>query len=83
MKKIKGPHPDRPAQAGEGVSDRLLPTSRVGQRQARRIREIDLKTFMQASPASTIALQGLVVPLGSHLGPSIRTTGAGSALVFR
>lgn len=45
----------------------LLPTSRVGQRQARRIREIDLKTFMQASPASTIALQGLVIPLGSHV----------------
>jgi len=56
----------------------LLPASRVGRRRARRLREEDLTSFLQAgpspniaasdtSPASTMVIQDVVVSLGSHL----------------
>jgi len=56
----------------------LLPTSRVGRRRARRLRDQDLRSFLEAgrtqnvaatatSLASTMFIQDVVVPLGSHL----------------
>lgn len=65
----------------------LLPARRVGRRRARRLREEDLRTFMEASPEasrgavdarppSTMVIQGVVVPLGSHLA-CFYTTDAG------
>jgi excisionase family DNA binding protein len=65
----------------------LLPARRVGRRRARRLREEDLRTFMEASPSpgrgaadtsppSTMVIQGVVVPLGSHLA-CFYTTDAG------
>ena len=56
----------------------LLPASRVGRRRARRLREEDLRSFLEAgprqnvaaadaNPASTMVIQDVVVPLGSHL----------------
>jgi excisionase family DNA binding protein len=56
----------------------LLPARRVGRRRARRLREEDLRVFMEAgpsqgangadpSPPSTIVIQDVVVTLGSHL----------------
>jgi hypothetical protein len=69
----------------------LLPTSRVGRRRARRLREEDLRSFLEAGeirqppelfdgpwqahdpaagesrPPSTMVIQDMVVPLGSHL----------------
>ena len=56
----------------------LLPASRVGRRRARRLREEDLRRFLEAgpgqnvaaadaNPASTMVIQDVVVPLGSHL----------------
>lgn len=65
----------------------LLPTSRVGRRGARRLRHEDLRRFLEAgrtqsiaaseaSLASTLVIQDVVVPLGSHLA-SFYTTDAG------
>lgn len=65
----------------------LLPTSRVGRRGARRLRHEDLRRFLEAgrtqsiaaseaSLASTLIIQDVVVPLGSHLA-SFYTTDAG------
>jgi len=61
----------------------LLPTSRVGRRRARRLRDEDLRRFLEAgrtaneaSLASTLVIQDVVVPLGSHLA-SFYTTDAG------
>jgi excisionase family DNA binding protein len=65
----------------------LLPASRVGRRRARRLREEDLRTFMEAGPApstggadatppSMMVIQDVVVPLGSHLA-AFYTTDAG------
>jgi excisionase family DNA binding protein len=65
----------------------LLPASRVGSRRARRLREEDLRTFMEAGPgqgngatglclAPTMVLQDVIVPLGSHLA-TFYTTDAG------
>jgi excisionase family DNA binding protein len=56
----------------------LLPARRVGRRRARRLREEDLRSFMEAgpgqgtataetSPPSTIVIQDVVVSLGDHL----------------
>jgi excisionase family DNA binding protein len=55
----------------------LLPARRVGRRRARRLREEDLRVFMEAGPSvgangaatspSTIVIQDVVVTLGSHL----------------
>jgi len=56
----------------------LLPAHRVGRRRARRLREEDLRQFMEAGPGqgsaaadtsspSTIIIQDVVVSLGSHL----------------
>jgi excisionase family DNA binding protein len=56
----------------------LLPARRVGRRRARRLREDDLRAFMEAGPppadgatdlgpAATMVIQDVVVPLGSHL----------------
>jgi len=56
----------------------LLPTSRVGRRGARRLRAEDLRRFLEAGRpqhvaatatglASTMVIQDVVVPLGSHL----------------
>src|ERR1700737_505385 len=55
----------------------LLPARRVGRRRARRLREEDLRTFMEAGPGqgatgntgppSTIVIEDVVVSLGSHL----------------
>jgi excisionase family DNA binding protein len=56
----------------------LLATSRVGRRRARRFREEDLRQFMEESPGqrqvasrqpqAEIVLQGMSLPVGSHLG---------------
>ncbi len=65
----------------------LLPASRVGRRRARRLREVDLRIFMEAgpgqgtataetSPTSTMVIQDVVVSLGSHLA-AFYTTDAG------
>jgi excisionase family DNA binding protein len=65
----------------------LLPAHRVGRRRARRLREEDLRMFMEAGPgqgtgaadagpASTMVIQDVVVPLGSHLA-CFYTTDAG------
>jgi excisionase family DNA binding protein len=65
----------------------LLPTSRVGRRGARRLRDEDLRRFLEAgrtqpvaatqtSLVATIVIQDVVVPLGSHLA-SFYTTPAG------
>ncbi|HYM49037.1 MAG TPA: MEDS domain-containing protein [Candidatus Limnocylindrales bacterium] len=65
----------------------LLPASRVGRRRARRLREEDLKSFLDgaqgpqapsppADATRAIVLQDLVVPLGSHLA-SFYTSDAG------
>jgi transcriptional repressor of dcmA and dcmR len=56
----------------------LLPAHRVGRRRARRVREEDLRVFMEAGPvqgtgasdagpASTMTIQDVVVPMGAHL----------------
>lgn len=56
----------------------LLPAHRVGRRRARRLREQDLRRFMEAGPdqvskapdtgsPSTITIQDVVVSMGSHL----------------
>ena len=56
----------------------LLPARRVGRRRARRLREEDLRTFMEAgpgqgtaatntSPPSTIVIQDVIVSMGDHL----------------
>jgi excisionase family DNA binding protein len=56
----------------------LLPARRVGRRRARRLREEDLRMFMEAGPvqgtgaadtgpAATMVIQDVVVPLGSHI----------------
>lgn len=56
----------------------LLPARRVGRRRARRLREEDLKSFMEAgpgqgagspdpSPPSTIVIQDVIVSQGDHL----------------
>ena len=56
----------------------LLPAHRVGRRRARRLREEDLRRFMEAGPGqgsaaadtsspSTIIIQDVVVSMGSHL----------------
>jgi excisionase family DNA binding protein len=56
----------------------LLPARRVGRRRARRLREEDLRMFMEAGPvqgtgaadtgpAATMVIQEVVVPLGSHI----------------
>src|SRR5438132_7705110 len=56
----------------------LLPAHRVGRRRARRLREEDLRVFMEAGPvqgtgvsdagpASTMIIQDVVVPMGAHL----------------
>ena len=65
----------------------LLPARRVGRRRARRLREEDLRMFMEAGPgqgtgaagtgvASTMVIQDVVVPLGSHIA-CFYTTDAG------
>jgi excisionase family DNA binding protein len=65
----------------------LLPAHRVGRRRARRVREQDLRTFMEAgpvqgasasdtSPGSTMVIQDVRVPLGAHLA-AFYTTDAG------
>jgi|ERR1700682_3966357 len=65
----------------------LLPASRVGRRRARRLREEDLRKFMEAGPGlvtaaahtgapSTMVIQDVVVPLGDHLA-AFYTTDAG------
>ncbi|HEY8737355.1 MAG TPA: MEDS domain-containing protein [Candidatus Dormibacteraeota bacterium] len=65
----------------------LLPASRVGRRRARRLREDDLWSFLEAGPgqdraatdtglASTMVVQDVVVRLGSHLA-CFYTTDAG------
>jgi excisionase family DNA binding protein len=65
----------------------LLPASRVGRRRARRVREEDLRTFMEAGPAqatvaaetsapSTMVIQDVLVSLGDHLA-AFYTTDAG------
>jgi excisionase family DNA binding protein len=64
----------------------LLPARRVGRRRARRLREEDLRMFMEAgpeqaaatdtSPPSTVVIQDVVVSLGSHLA-AFYTTDAG------
>jgi len=65
----------------------LLPASRVGRRGARRLRDEDLRRFLEAgrtpnvaftesSLASTMVIQDVVVPVGSHLA-SFYTTEAG------
>jgi transcriptional repressor of dcmA and dcmR len=65
----------------------LLPAHRVGRRRARRVREEDLRTFMEAgptqgagaaesSPAATLVIQDVVVPMGAHLA-AFYTTDAG------
>jgi excisionase family DNA binding protein len=65
----------------------ILPASRVGRRRARRLRETDLRIFLQAgqgqhagtvgaSPPSTMTIQDVEVPLGSHLA-TFYTTDAG------
>ena len=63
----------------------LLPASRVGRRRARRFKEVDLLRFMGPSqggpsPAITglphaIALEGMAIGLGSHLGSFFSTDG--------
>jgi excisionase family DNA binding protein len=56
----------------------LLPARRVGRRRARRLREEDLRMFMEAGPvqgsgpadtgaAATMVIQDVIVPLGSHI----------------
>lgn len=56
----------------------LLPARRVGRRRARRLREEDLRMFMEAGPvqgsgaadsrvAGTMVIQDVIVPLGSHI----------------
>src|SRR5207245_3522038 len=56
----------------------LLPAHRVGRRRARRLREEDLRRFMEAGPGqasaapdtsspSTMIIQDVVVSMGSHL----------------
>jgi excisionase family DNA binding protein len=65
----------------------LLPARRVGRRRARRLREEDLRMFMEAGPgqdagvadtgpAATMVIQDVVVPLGSHIA-CFYTTDAG------
>ena len=65
----------------------LLPAHRVGRRRARRVREEDLRTFMEAAPVqgagvsdaapiSTMVIQDVVVPMGAHLA-AFYTTDAG------
>lgn len=65
----------------------LLPTRRVGRRRARRLREEDLRTFMEAGPGpsvrapdanlpSTIIIENVPVSLGDHLA-AFYTTDAG------
>jgi excisionase family DNA binding protein len=65
----------------------LLPAHRVGRRRARRLREEDLRMFMEAgpvasaaatdsSPSSTMVIQDVVVSLGDHLA-AFYTTDAG------
>jgi excisionase family DNA binding protein len=64
----------------------LLPARRVGRRRARRLREEDLRMFMEAGPgqgtgadpgpASTMVIQDVVVALGSHVA-CFYTTDAG------
>jgi excisionase family DNA binding protein len=65
----------------------LLPARRVGRRRARRLREEDLRTFMEAGPApstgaadasppSMMVIQDVTVSLGSHLA-AFYTTDAG------
>jgi len=65
----------------------LLPARRVGRRRARRLREEDLKSFMEAGPGhgtgaadpgppSTIVIQNVVVSQGDHLA-AFYTTDAG------
>lgn len=65
----------------------LLPAKRVGRRRARRLREEDLRNFMEAGPGqgtdapdsgppSTIVIQDVVVSLGDHLA-AFYTTDAG------
>src|SRR5437899_8712902 len=56
----------------------LLPARRVGRRRARRLREEDLRMFMEAGPgqsptdadtslSSTMVIQNVVVSMGDHL----------------
>lgn len=70
----------------------LLPASRVGRRGARRLRDEDLRSFLEAgrtqnvaateiSLASTMIIQDVVVPLGSHLA-SFYSTEAGRLAGF-
>jgi len=65
----------------------LLPARRVGRRRARRLREEDLRMFMEAGPVqgtgaadsgpvATMLIQNVVVPLGSHIA-CFYTTDAG------
>jgi excisionase family DNA binding protein len=64
----------------------LLPAHRVGRRRARRLREEDLRTFMEAgpgqgtaaetSPPTTMVIQDVIVSLGDHLA-AFYTTDAG------
>jgi excisionase family DNA binding protein len=65
----------------------LLPAHRVGRRRARRLREEDLRIFMEAgpgpggageypSPPSTMVIQDVIVSLGDHLA-AFYTTDAG------
>jgi len=65
----------------------LLPARRVGRRRARRLREEDLRIFMEASPgqsptaadtslSSTMVIQNVVVSMGDHLA-AFYTTDAG------
>jgi excisionase family DNA binding protein len=64
----------------------LLPAHRLGRRRARRLREGDLKAFMEAGPSpasaaetgppSTLVIQDVVVSLGDHLA-AFYTTDAG------
>jgi excisionase family DNA binding protein len=64
----------------------LLPAHRVGRRRARRLREDDLRMFMEAgpdpstggaetNPPSTMVIQDVVVSLGSHLAAFYTTDG--------
>jgi len=65
----------------------LLPARRVGRRRARRLREEDLRMFMEAGPgqsptdadtslSSTMVIQNVVVSMGDHLA-AFYTTDAG------
>ncbi len=65
----------------------LLPARRVGRRRARRLREEDLRTFMEAGPGqgtaapdatppSTMVVQDVIVSMGDHLA-AFYTTDAG------